>query len=1614
MFDPAKASKNIKEEFVSYITTSFNFADEDLRRQISARLNEIISQGPYLEINGVFKTAETIDDLIEEDVLSPLFRKLESDRLNPKHVLPLDRPLYSHQVNAIRTIVKGNNAVITTGTGSGKTHCFLIPVINELLREQEAGTLGPGVRALFIYPMNALANDQLKTVRQLLSRYENITFGVYNGDTEQDEGDACRLYDAMHANESDPDLRDGSLCNEILSRQKMKETPPNILFTNYAMLEHLLFRPADDVIFENADFRFVVLDEAHVYSGATGIETAILLRRLKSRISSRGKTQFILTSATLGNGHQDDDDIITFANRLCGAEFTKDNIIRSERDVIISSDEPVRLGFDLIEELADESKYVSDTLDKHGIQHSKVPGDGDAELLYDLIKETAQYADLRRTCLENGKVVDLKTIQAGIGASKLTDTIDFISLCNRARRNGKQLIDAKYHFFVRCLEGAYISFEGGKPRLDLTRKKSSGQDEFHVFEVAICDTCGHYSLVGKNDGEKLETAGRFDPYIRYFYPYKRDADFIEDEEDEGTKKRDNKIYVLCLKCGAIAEKALNVSAPCDCGEEYLCQFRAKVFDLEKNRGPRCGHCADGHYERFYLGNDAATAVLATALYEELPESEYVDSDPQEPTSSTGFSFLDDWNQIEKQKQGHSRQFLVFSDSRQEAAKFAVYLQDSYQEFLRRRGICHIADVFKNKPGPFTVSDYVDQLVPFFSTNGSFRKSYRDRDNQDVSSRKNAWVGMLNEMARFRSQTSLTGLGLLQFRYSGNTPEFIQGISNQFHISVDSARNLMDLLAFEIVKAGAITADDPLGSTELEYLFYSPNQRSVVSISDKKTSTITQWLPTEKDGGGYYLSARLYYVKSFLKCSDQEAYDILNNYFCYLKSSRNPCRMEYVTGTKSYTLPARYFEVLLPNNPEAHWYRCKTCGRISQFHMDSKCTYFRCDGAVDEVSHPEAISAGNHFAELYSSDSMAPLFIKEHTAQLSRKESLDYQEQFIRKDINALSCSTTFELGVDVGDLETVFLRDVPPLPSNYAQRAGRAGRSIDSSAFCLTYAKLSSHDLYYFKAPKSMIGGVIRPPLFKLSNEKIVRRHMYDIALSMFFKKHPEQYNGNDAEKFINQKGYVQFEDWLNSRPEDLRAALKACIPEGDDSGSGDFHQRLGIDDFGWLDDFIGPDGTFTALIGEYESNIGFFNEKISELAKSDAEDKYTRMGRIETSLRNYKHNQLIDFLARGNILPRYGFPVDTVELDQGTSADAEKKLRLTRDLSIAISEYAPSSEVVADGKLYTSRYIKKSWVGTCKKWYWHTAYIAECDVCNTWNYSIVPIEKDGLLCVGCGKKLRAMDFHQSIEPRAGFIAEADPKPVPLSRQVKNYSSHDIYIGNTKAGGMKAQKVAVGSYVFNGHRVEIEAATDDSMLIKSRSDFYVCPVCGYAYEQFEGISGDKKASDSMKRGQSHIKTEKEHVGNRGLYKCECTRLDAYTLHHEFTTDVAKISFPDMDTSDEHQMESVMYAILYAMAGYLNIERQDISVCLTWEVKKGRTDRTIVIYDTVPGGAGHSRRLVAGDGELLYKVFERARGNMGQCSCNPSCYNCLRSYENQAIHDNLDRNRALDFLNNFIR
>ena len=236
--EPISASKNIVNKYLRYLATTFYIKDKDYMNMF---LNELkkkdeYAKGPILDFTDSFEVSNSIRDLISDGVLSSEFL-----RLFAKNESMLDRKLYIHQEKAIRKVIKGKNVVVTTGTGSGKTETFLLPIFNYLMREKENGSLTSGVRALLIYPMNALVNDQIKRMRELLKDYEDITFGAYTGETKESYKNDDKKYSDIN--------KEKPIKNELISREQMRDNPPHILITNYAMLEYLLLRPNDNVFF---------------------------------------------------------------------------------------------------------------------------------------------------------------------------------------------------------------------------------------------------------------------------------------------------------------------------------------------------------------------------------------------------------------------------------------------------------------------------------------------------------------------------------------------------------------------------------------------------------------------------------------------------------------------------------------------------------------------------------------------------------------------------------------------------------------------------------------------------------------------------------------------------------------------------------------------------------------------------------------------------------------------------------------------------------------------------------------------------------------------------------------------------------------------------------------------------------------------------------------------------------------------------------------------------------------------------------------------------------------------------------------------------------------------
>src|SRR6266699_779084 len=649
----AAVCRNLESRYREYLKTSFYFRDPALRASFEQQLaaDGALSAGPYLEAASEFVAGPT---------LSQLAQRFFAEPPDPAFLgaVGAHRTLYKHQAKAITDLMENRNVVVATGTGSGKTECFLFPILLRLYSQFRQGTLGPGVRALVLYPMNALANDQRRRLGEIARKLEidgspfRFTFGQYVGDTPRDEAPP-------------PGER---LPGETTTRAEMHERPPHILLTNFSMLEYLLIRPNDSPLFDGGrseNWEFLVLDEAHQYRGARGTEMALLLRRLKRALREGGRTgpfRCIATSASLSRGEGDRSDVAAFARDLFGEPF-------DPNDVVLPSARPLSGG-------TDETSRLHALLSEGPRQ----TGDLARELHPERPSEEAE-AELAESAVE---------------------------LC----RSG---VAVRYHFYLRALEGAYVTWDG-----ELRVALGTGRSGAPSFELALCRECGQHYLVAARDS--LERRA-WRPPIRdrsdeghgaaFFLPV---PDGFENEDTEAQP------CTLCLLCGNLAPG----NGPNACGHgTVLALLREPQTDDQEDRIPRCRICrylGTDPVREVVHGADGPHSVLATALTWDLPEDR--------------------------------RKVLAFADSRQSAAFFAWFLGDTAERICARQLLARTVRDFalvEPRPRLRSVARSLAENLP---------SAMADEDADILERRTAAWKQVCRELLTDERRISLeeTGVG----------------------------------------------------------------------------------------------------------------------------------------------------------------------------------------------------------------------------------------------------------------------------------------------------------------------------------------------------------------------------------------------------------------------------------------------------------------------------------------------------------------------------------------------------------------------------------------------------------------------------------------------------------------------------------------------------------------------------------------------------------------------------------------------------------------------------------------------------------------------------------------
>lgn len=1558
-FSPVLASKNIVEKYKRYLSTIFEINHPVYSKQFEKELSrhDMFIKGPYLDVTDSFQKGRSIRQLIQAGELPKGFEKIN---------MPLDRPLYLHQEEAIMKASRGKNIVVSTGTGSGKTESFLIPILRELISEHEKGCLTPGVRALIIYPMNALANDQVERLRELLSNYPEITYGSYTGQTKHHYEKALNEYKSLNNNES-------PLPNELISRDQMKERPPHILITNYAMLEYLLVRPDDHVFFDgpySKFWKFVVLDEAHVYSGSTGIEVSMLLRRLMAKLEKE-KLQYILTSATLGE-EKDNEDVVSFANNLSNQPFHTQDIVRARRIRLNPEGSLITVPITFYREMAELINHEAATgeillkID----EYSQQPVDRSLaveEALYHFLLQDQNYWFIR-SHLQKPKTV------ASLAASmswSLQDVEDFVTVASRCEMNGDRLFDARYHMFLRATESVFITLQPNN-RVFLNRKKTHIEDGkvYHVFEIATCSSCHDIYLVGKIENNYLQHYDTVDDeYKQIFYL----GNQVSDSDADHTLVELNvsyEAYDLCPHCGYII-RAGSTRRSCEHDRNsYIRVQHIKRGDPSKPL-TKCVSCENtnsyGILRMFFTGQEAVTSVIGTALFEELPAYQ-VKKEVVFEEDDSGFDFSGIQEQTTRMEL--AKQFIAFSDSRQAAAFFSSYFDQTYRNILYKR---LIVETLRNeqygKEGK-NFYEFVEDLIYQF-------EKYHIASESKEATRKEAWKAALQEVVDNNRNTSLFNLGFLSFTFE---PETIPP-NNKYNLSSEEVLTICNVFAMGMMADAAIHYEISLNSADREYFAHGGIEYSYTLSDANPRSYLRSFIPSEAKMSNKRLDyLRRIMEKSGVKLSDDQLRSLLQGFWNSL--FLNNGFLHAIQG--KYKIDLRKVQV----RKGELWYRCSKCARVTVYNARNVCPSYKCLGTLEQIDIT-AVFENNHYYYMYQNLDIRELRIVEHTAQLSREMAYEYQNKFKRKEIDVLSCSTTFEMGVDVGSLETVFMRNMPPSPSNYAQRAGRAGRSKQAAAYALTFCNKSSHDFTYFKHPERMIRGNIQPPRFVVENDKIAIRHVFASAFSFFWRKYPEYFtNASDMAEGSKEKnrGVSQLQLYLAEKPEDLKDFLIRFLPDS-------LIRKFGVKDFKWVSLLLSSDpdapGTLTKAVREYEYEVNQLREAIIRTQES-RQNPYQLYQRLNV----FEKEQILTFLSRKNVLPKYGFPVDTVEMGIFDRTNRMKLgLQLHRDLSMAISEYAPGSQIVANGNLITSRYIRK-----VPNMSWRQYDYIQCRECQTLNLE-QHVDDDNYsklnCCTSCGVPLDVTMRKVFLVPEFGFEADGDRITRPGLRKPKRTYRGDIsYVGFQN-------KLNIQRYTIGNSRFELGMNQSDKMAVLNDSNFYVCEYCGYT----ELLDNEFK---------SRIRKKHDTPSGYGCQNDGTNSLKRFALGYVFETDVVHLKFLYPEITNIEYALSILYGVLRGVATYLNIEQNDIAGCAQYFYNDvtGRGNYALILYDRTPGGAGHVRRL--NDQKNLEGVLLQTLNIMQDCDCggeegDSSCYTCLRGYYNQKYHDLLNRRVVIDFL-----
>lgn len=1628
---PFTIIEDIRSTIIDYLTTTFNFQEREVEKAFIDFIEQKkggLFKGPYINLRLPFRKAPDGQEI-------------------PLEITPSFKP-YVHQINAFDRLSSKDDhlpqaTIVTTGTGSGKTECFLYPILDYCYKHQAE----PGIKAIILYPMNALASDQANRIAKTIWNDERlkgqISAGIYIGGGERASNFGSKMMGETVI---------------IENHETLRNSPPDILLTNYKMLDFLLLRPEDRRLWEDntpQTLQFLVLDELHTYDGAQGSDVACLIRRLKARLGSpEGYICPVGTSATVASERGDSEELlIKFASDIFGTIIAEDAVIGEDRlsisDFIPEAAEMFELPSDpaLVKEKTGESltQYIERQM-KAWFDQVYDP--------FELAGALNKHAFLRTLLtIFEGQVLSVEDLIALLGEwneefseinteNQSAILQSFFSLVSYAKVIENDIsqpyLTVQIQLWVR--EMRRLMREVTAVPKFFWRDDIPTNSDRRGLPAYYCRECGHTGWLGyMRDGDDHISDNHRSIYSAYFDHHKNIRYIYQgmrSNELEGLSER------ICPSCLLVTYEEYCDSCELDTFpvvvSSFLSEPKGKSMPRDLQRCPNCG--TDDALN--IVGSQAASlsSVAVSNLYTH-PLNE-------------------------------DKKLLAFTDSVQDASHRASFFGARTYRFSMRTAIQAILADEENIPLEKFTQKVIDYWRAQWNDDQHLVATFMPPDLRELAAYRqymSSDPGQIPSSLIEDFTTRLSWEVFMEYGFNARLGRSLEKVgSSTAYIDLDQLINSIEGIHLLLTEEFGLLKNTSINQIQHFILGLLERTRTRGGIDHRLLKTYIQ-----REGNWYALTKSVQPLlspfhknsprfpkflsndpqtgvfDSFVSTGTRDTWyvdwarknlnknlgttDINDVYRKTLKFLHdNKILTAYIIGNKiSYGINPAVIQI----SKNTSGIICPECGKQhtilkSQLKHweETSCLAYRCSGYYQVYSD----FGDSYYRGFFEGGNVERIFPSEHTGLLKRKTREDIEHQFKYKDradaANLLTATPTLELGIDIGDLSATMACSVPPAPANYLQRTGRAGRQTGNSLI-LTFANAQPHDLYFFDEPLNMISGAIVPPGTFFNAPNMLFRHFFAFCLDAWVVENSDIRTLPRNVRLLlssikNNTFPVTFYSYFEQKKAELTHEFISIF---EDVISEETHEK--INDFGLGDD----------LPKSIKRAIDETSQEIDELRSSHAKlrrerkkieddpnqyqdpdqelNKVNQEARIILDLiKELEEQYILNYFTDQGLLPNYAFPETGVKLkavirgiDKVKESDKGYIVKeYTRPAARAIREFAPENMFYAEGRKLLITHLELSGEDPVQKWQF-------CDTCS--HMELVQTSHYKSSCPNCGSEMWNDAGQQqnmilfrhatSYTDNNQSIVQDESEDRTIERYITDYyfdispeQSTGAYLipslpfGVEHLSQVTLREVNFGTTRAGGQKISIAGEE------RPETGYKVCKGCGYVV-----ALNHESADDQMHKRNCPFRSKEPEWENLYLYR-------------EVTSEALRILLPVSTMLYEEKLATFEACLDLGLRLKFQGNLGHIRILQHQEPDSENIKRRfLILYDTVPGGTSLLRDLFNPD--ELFNLLELALAHLSSCQCRfdenkQACYRCLYTHRVQRHLDKISRDLGIELLSTILK